>query len=412
MNIWLTQTGENLPLHDEVRKMRSGYLAERLSNRGHDVVWWASAFDHMQKHPLFAEDKEVVLNGRLRIRALTSRGYRKNISLGRYFDHLLLARKMARQFHAGAVPDLIIASMPDHWSAYQAVRYAVSKKIPVIVDVRDEWPDVFLKVFPPVMRPMLKHLLIADYKKVEYLMKNATAILSMMEYMLNWALIKAGREKTWRDRVFYLGSRYAARPPGAPVPEKFSAMANKLNGQCVVTFVGTMGSYYNPLILAEVAAEMRHNKNLFFIIAGNGVHFDALQRYVQNFDNVFLPGWVSDPEIQYLLSISHIGVIPCSEEINTFPNKAYAYLSAGLPIVSSVQGELGKLVEENRIGFTYPVGDHNTLAAIIDKLAGRMDLRKEMSQNAAKIFKEKYDAEVIYDEFVAHVERVAEMTDF
>ncbi len=408
MNIWLTQTGENLPLDAEVRRMRSGYLAERLSKRGHDVVWWASAFDHMQKRPLFAEDEEVVLNGCFRIRALTSRGYRKNISLGRYFDHLFLARKMARQFREGKAPDLIIASMPDHWSAYQAVRYAVSRKIPVIVDVRDEWPDVFLKIFPPVMRPMLKHLLIADYNKVGYLLKNATGILSMMEYMLNWALTKAGREKTWRDRVFYLGSRYAARPADAPIPEKFSAMANKLNGQCVVTFIGTMGSYYNPLILAEVAAHMRQNKNLFFIIAGHGVHFDALQRYVRDFDNVFLPGWVSDPEIQYLLSISHIGVIPCTEEINTFPNKAYAYLSAGLPIVSSVQGELGKLVEKTRIGFTYPVGDHNTLAAIIDKLASRMDLRKEMSQNAKEIFREKYDAEVIYDEFAAHVERVAE----
>jgi len=407
MKIWLTQIGEILPLNAETRKMRSGYLSEQLSARGHEVIWWASAFDHMQKKMLFLEDRDTETRPGLCIRALNSWGYSKNISLRRYLDHMLLAEKMAKTFLQCEPPDIIIASMPDHWTAYQAARYALRRNIPILVDVRDEWPDIFLNFFPSAFRSFVKKLLFADYHKITYLLKNATGITSMMQYMLEWALTKAEREKTWRDRVFYIGSRHAARPSDAPIPDRFRGIVNRLNGQCVVTFIGTMGSYYNPMILKEVAAKMKDNK-VFFIIAGDGVHFESLQREARTCDNILLPGWLSEPEIQYLLSLTHIGVIPCTGHIDTFPNKAYTYMSAGLPIISSVKGELGQLIENRKIGYTYPVGDQQILLGLINELANNVELRQEMSRNAEIVFKENYNADVIYNQFAQHVEYIAQ----
>jgi hypothetical protein len=49
MNIWLVQTGELLPLDEGVKKMRIALLADILVERGHNVFWWASAFDHFTK---------------------------------------------------------------------------------------------------------------------------------------------------------------------------------------------------------------------------------------------------------------------------------------------------------------------------------------------------------------------------
>jgi hypothetical protein len=43
MQIWLIQTGEPLALQPEVRKMRTGLLADHLVARGHQVRWWVSA---------------------------------------------------------------------------------------------------------------------------------------------------------------------------------------------------------------------------------------------------------------------------------------------------------------------------------------------------------------------------------
>jgi hypothetical protein len=45
MNIWLMQTGEQIPIRNGVRKMRKALLADKLFERGHSVFWWASAFD-------------------------------------------------------------------------------------------------------------------------------------------------------------------------------------------------------------------------------------------------------------------------------------------------------------------------------------------------------------------------------
>ncbi|MCD4712908.1 MAG: hypothetical protein K8R73_06455, partial [Clostridiales bacterium] len=49
MNIWLIQTGERLPIQICVRKMRTAILTNKLLERGHNILWWASAFEHQQK---------------------------------------------------------------------------------------------------------------------------------------------------------------------------------------------------------------------------------------------------------------------------------------------------------------------------------------------------------------------------
>jgi len=45
---------------------------------------------------------------------------------------------------------------------------------------------------------------------------------------------------------------------------------------------------------------------------------------------------------------------------------------------------------------------------MIERLANQFALRQKMSQNARMIFEEKFEADVIYDQFAAHVEQVAE----
>ncbi|MFX0200046.1 MAG: glycosyltransferase WbuB, partial [Candidatus Hodarchaeota archaeon] len=62
MNIWLIQIGEALPVKAGIRKLRTAYLADKLIQRGHDVLWWASAFDHFEKRWLYDNDKEVTLD--------------------------------------------------------------------------------------------------------------------------------------------------------------------------------------------------------------------------------------------------------------------------------------------------------------------------------------------------------------
>ncbi len=46
MRVWLLTVGEPLPTDGgSDRVWRTGFLARALADRGHEVVWWSSAFD-------------------------------------------------------------------------------------------------------------------------------------------------------------------------------------------------------------------------------------------------------------------------------------------------------------------------------------------------------------------------------
>ena len=62
MNVWLVTIGEQLPIKQGIRKLRTAYLAEELIERGHTITWWTSAFDHLKKKWLTNSDTTITLN--------------------------------------------------------------------------------------------------------------------------------------------------------------------------------------------------------------------------------------------------------------------------------------------------------------------------------------------------------------
>lgn len=127
---------------------------------------------------------------------------------------------------------------------------------------------------------------------------------------------------------------------------------------------------------------------------------------VSSMTNVILTGWLNATEIMTLLQCSHIGVCPATKDIDLFPNKAFAYLSTGLPVVSAFQGDLKEIIEKYGVGLSYTYNDVESIINSIIKLYGNRDLYKEMSENARRIFDEMFDAEKIYKEYVEHIEEV------
>jgi hypothetical protein len=91
MNIWLIEIGETSPLDRKQRKMSAFLLSDKLIERGHNVLWWISAFDHFKKNWIFKKDTEITLSNGVKVYALKGIGYKKNISLSRYIDHRIIS---------------------------------------------------------------------------------------------------------------------------------------------------------------------------------------------------------------------------------------------------------------------------------------------------------------------------------
>lgn len=407
MIIWLIQIGEPLPLEKNVKKMRTAFLAEKLIEKGHSIVWWTTAFDHFKKRWIFKKDTEFALKEGLRIFALKGSGYRRNVSFSRFIDHRILAMKFGKIAPKMIRPDIIIASMPPHDLAYQAVGFGRNNDIPTIVDVRDQWPDIFLNHIPIVPKKILEVLLSREVLMVKKTMKMADGIVAMMKTLLEWGLKYAARKKTLNDKVFYLGHKNSSNSHNKSQTNKLLDVIHRIKTKFVVTFIGTFSHYYKPTILINCATKLGAN-NIQFVLAGAGEFFSEIRKKSSLLDNVILPGWLDQDGIRTLLRHSNVGVCPATQEVAAFPNKAFSYLSAGLPVISACQGDLKEIIEKYQIGFYYPPNDENALVKCIEKLYNDPALYESMSRNALRVFKQMFDADKIYREYAEYVERIAQ----
>ncbi|MEO0229832.1 MAG: glycosyltransferase family 4 protein [candidate division WOR-3 bacterium] len=406
LDIWLVTIGEFLPLDAKATKHRTALLADKLVERGHNVLWWTSAFNHFKKDWVFKEDTLIDVKEGYKIYALKGIGYKKNISLSRFIDHRIIAWKFKRIAPKMPKPDVIVASMPPHDLAYEAVMFAKKNNIPVLVDIRDPWPDIFLNHIPLKFRGLAKIALYNDFRMIKKTMQMADGLIAVTNTFLEWGLRYAGRKKDFTDKVYYLGSKKLSLSNISKAEEKFSPILEKLRDKFIVFFVGTFASYHNPSILLK-AAERLSEHNIYFVIAGDGEFFEQLKKNSTTLTNVSLTGWLNQDEIEFWLQQSKIGVCPTTKEIDLFPNKAFTYLSAGLPIISAFQGDLKEIIEKYQIGFYYPPNDVDALAECIMKLYNNPDLYKKMSENARRVFDVMFDADKIYTEYAEHIERVA-----
>lgn len=403
MNIWLLQTGESLPIENGIHKMRTAVLADKLVERGHNVLWWASAFDHFKKNWVFKEDTELDLKDALKIKAIKSTGYKKNISFSRFIDHRITARKFRKMAPQKPKPDIIITSMPPHDLAYESVAFAKKNKIPVLVDIRDLWPDLFLDSIPKKLQKLIKIPLYKDFKMVKKTMQMADGLIAVTNTFLEWGLKYAEREKTLKDKVIYLG--YKRNLHSNNNPNKIKKMIDILKNKFVVTFIGTFATYHNPSILVDCAKKLSQI-DINFVLAGDGEFFNEINKVASKMKNVILTGWLNQDEITALLKYSDVGICPTTKTIDLFPNKTFAYFSAGLPVISAFQGNLKEIMGKYQIGFYYPPNDVDTLVSCIKRLYEDKKLYQKMSENAIRVFNEMFDADKIYEEYVDHIEMV------
>lgn len=407
MIIWLLQTGEPLPIQRNVRKMRTALLAEKLLECGFNVYWWGSAFEHQRKVWIADKDREFHVALNFTIGVLRGCGYRNNVSMARYVDHRIVALKFRMQSKKLNKPDMIVASMPCYHLAYESMLYARRNEIPLLVDIRDLWPDIFLDPLKKFGLHKLGRIALAfDFVKLSRLLRQADSLVAISNGCLEWGLKKIRRSQGEWDRVFYHGYK-----KGGEQSANHSIPAlGELKGKKVFLFVGTFGDSYELKLILEAAKRFDKDgkRDILFFLAGTGEQYESLKREADDSRNVFLAGWIGAEDIRKLLLASWAGMVPCNSIKNAAPNKVFEYLSAGLPLISSLEGEMAELIERHRIGLSYPPGDAEGFYRCVQILASDSRLRDQMSSNASQFFKEYGDADKIYAEYAEHIERLVE----
>ena len=406
MKIWLLQSSEPMPvLNPNMRLLRTGMMAEKLVEKGHDVIWFNNSFDHFTKTQMVDKDTTVRVRENYTLYLPYAIKYKRNISVSRIINHMILAKKFKNKAKIMCKPDLIYASFPTIDYAYEAVKYGKKNNVPVIIDIRDLWPDIFNHNLPKVLSifasPYIKYMDI----KTKYIMKNCFAINGTSDDILVWGLNKAGRSKKKYDRYFYIGYN------NEKIKDNIKSEKNLIdNKKFNISFFATINNQFNYNLIYELATIMsKKDKDVIFNICGDGPQFNLLKEKVCNLDNVKLFGWTEKKDLQNILSNSKIGLAPYKDTFDfrmSVSNKFTEYLAYGLPVVITCEGNMKKILKNNNCGLGSQ--DINKICKYILKLKKDLKRYKIESNNAKKLYEENFVASKIYDNIVNYIEEIGD----
>lgn len=410
LSIWLIQHGEPLPVFSNAMHFRTARLARELASRGHDVTYWCSSLWHHKKVLFCKENKEVRVDN-YNLIILHAGKYESNHSLSRYFHHRKMAKLFSREARKKERPDIIIAGLPIHYCAYEAVKFGNEKHIPVIVDIRDYWPNRLLMLFPKRFQWLGRLLLKRDFMVTKAALRNASVLVSTMSHMLEWGIKEyAERKANSDDRVFFIGGDNLNIRSCENVEELFPELKGRTHGRFIVNYIGSFSFLNHPMVIVEAAKYLQcigQMDQILFILAGNGDYFERCVNAAKGVDNVLFLGWVDTEGIAALNSVSSVGVIPSYEEVS-FPNKAFAYLGSGLPVLSSENGDLNSLLGKYGAGFYYDISNPMQLAnKILDLSRLDKDVFGKLCESAKSLFQDHLQADKIYRKYADHVEHIA-----
>lgn len=416
MKIWLIKEGEPLPVDENPRLVRMGMLAKYLSEKEHEVIWWSSSFEHATKKYRCEKQKKYNVNQHEELILLHSEeAYTKNISFRRIKYHKRLAEEFKKETKSYEIPDIIISAYPTIQFAEAAIEYGKKNNVPVILDVRDLWPDIFKRALPEKLQWTMKLPLLLLQYKTKKTFKQATGLLSVVPSALDWGLNKAGRKKTDKDQCIYIGLKKEEVEENVlnKALEEWNTrgVSEKTWNIC---FFSTLSKKSIDLDTVFEAVEQlsKSYPEIRLIICGEGDDRKRLEEVAKNIPNIIFAGWTNQIQMLSLMKISKVGLYPLrnTEDFkNAFSNKAIQYMSEGVPILSDLQGFSKIYIEKYQVGWVYQEGSAKDCACKIKELIEydneKMNVIKE---NTRQRFSIDFDYNVVNEQFERYLKMIIE----
>ncbi len=413
MNVWIVKENEFVDLiSGKARSSRAAMLADYFIEQGCKITAWSSLWSHNLKSYLYEEREIIEIKKGLKLHVLpATKEYNSNISFARIAQERQIAKLFKKAiWNEPENPDLIYCCWPLIETSYEAVRYGKKNNIPVIIDIRDMWPDIFIQPFNTLLKPFAKIGIDLLFKRqVSFALQNATMITGTTPKAMALPL-KYGREKKRVDHfVFHCYKKpcYSSKELAEAVTKwGFRGVSEKTFNVVLFGSIGTRIVDFDTIFLA---AKLLENENIRFIICGTGVDYYFITEKSLNHPNVMMAGLCNQLELVSLASISNVGLIPYRNTfdfVDSLPTKFSEYLSSSLIIFTSLSGLSKTMVEKYSCGRYY--SDSSSLANELRKLVNNSEQEQVMRESSNNLYQKMFNADVVYKEFVKELISLSE----
>ena len=331
--------------------LRHFYFAEYLKEKGIETTVFAAnelhqtgtSVDTMGKPYLRTEEEGVPFvfvktskyqgNGLSRVRNM----------LSFFFGLLRISKRYARQYGR---PDLIMGSSAHPLTSIAGILAARRFHVPVIVEVRDLWPEAIFSFGKVKMNSLIGRALSAGEK---WMYVHADAIVFTKEGDVDH--IKEMGWDTAHGGKIDLGKCYYVNN-GVKLDDYYRSIREDIlqdpdledDATFKVVYTGTLRPVNNVDNLLDTAKLLQEHGDIRFLIFGSGNQLERLQERVreEHLDQVKLKGFVEKKYIPYILSRSSVNVLNYSQSHYNWSrgnssNKLFEYMASGKPIISTVK---------------------------------------------------------------------------
>lgn len=280
--------------------------------------------------------------------------------------------------------------------ALVAIFIAKLKRAPSILWVQDLWPE---------------SLIATEYIKNFFIL---WAVRQAVRFIYQHSDLILISSKSFEDSIKkYCKNKKIIYHPNSidnfssRITKDVNILFKSLNDKFTILFTGNIGRAQSIDCVVDTARILRKYQKIHFLIVGDGsARQDAIRKAKHlGLDNISFPGQLAPEFMPALMNKATTLLITLNDHkifSLTVPSKLQAYLSAGKPILGSINGEAAKIIIESKSGFASPANSSPKLAEIVLKMYYLSDeKRKKMGINGKKYFNENFNHFVLTKELIS-----------
>ena len=376
--------------------MRSYEFSNRLAAKGHTVDVVTSRMDVSAGQGQWEVTQEAGANVHW-----ISVPYSNEMSslqrIGSFLKFAVLSSFRAIKLAKNA--DVIIATSTPLTIAVPAVIASWVRRVPVVFEVRDLWPDAAIQT--GFLQGAVPIWLARQLERFAY--ANATRIIALSPGM-EAGVVSVSKKHTGQVTMIPNCSdldRFGVES----VPHAIEAM-NPFQDKFVCSYFGTLG-YANDLgFMVEVAKELkrRGDEQLVLYLVGQGREREMLELAITEneltnlvVDGPYPPAMVPEIARRSDVCLTLFRDLPVLHTCS--PNKFFDSLAAGKPVLTNMTGWIAELVEAHQCGTAIVPGDVSSFADRLIELKNDPTLVSEMGKNARALAESQFSRDAMFAKF-------------
>jgi glycosyltransferase involved in cell wall biosynthesis len=281
--------------------------------------------------------------------------------------------------------DVCIATTPQFFSGVSGTFIKRLKKLPLVLEVRDLWPDAIEAVRIDANQTFLNLL-----RRIErYMYRTADRIVIVSP---------AFREHLIRKAVPAEKINVITNGVTTDLFERHERERIHFNGRMkdkfLVAYFGTHGLAHGLETMIDAARRLAGDPDYQFILVGEGAAKAELKRSAGDLPNVLFVDRQPRETIAEMLNEIDVSLVMLrkAELFKTvIPSKIFEIMGTGKPIVLGVEGEAQRIVEQAGAGLAIKPQNVDSLLDAIRTFRNNPEFRENCGENAYRFVREHYN---------------------